>query len=290
MMKRLFIAAAALFFILALSVVFVLPKSAAQKAPMHGAPTTTAPLPVSLDDLYPPKAEEPFLLAAMNRLNMALAGIVVDVSENDPKGASANFENFKTQYGATAKLVPEWESWYPAGPVEELGKVLSSGPPETVMAAVGKVGGVCHNCHLATMVPVQMKYRWPDFGAITIHDPVANADVDYSAFMQMLNASLVGVGTDLGQGQPENARARLADLRSRMVTLRESCDACHDTERAYYVDDRTVSLLADIAQALGGATPDPTAVAMKSRRFGEEACSKCHLVHLPAAYSGLARR
>ena len=153
------------------------------------------------------------------------------------------------------------------------------------MAAVGRVGAVCHACHLATMVQVQLKYHWPDFGTVTVHDPVADAEVDYPAFMQMLNASMTGVAVNVNQGQPENARAQLAAFRSRMVKLRESCDACHDTERAYFVDERIESLLAEMGRTLDAAPPDPMAVAALSRRIGDESCFRCHLVHLPAAYS-----
>jgi cytochrome c556 len=175
-------------------------------------------------------------------------------------------------------------------PVEELGRIVPTGDPGEVLAAMGKVGAVCHHCHLATMVPVQLKYHWPDFGAISVHDPVTGAELDYAGFMQMLNASLTGVAMDLGQRQPENARSQLAALRSRMGALRESCDACHDTERAYFVDERIDSLLADMERTLDVSASDPTVVATLTQRIGKESCYRCHLVHLPAAYSPLAPR
>lgn len=288
MRGRFFVVAAVLFFMMMCSVGLALTETT-HKASNNLASAAAAALPASLDALYPPNAKEPVLLVSMHRLNAALAGIAVDISENDRQGAVADFETFRSAYNETASLVPEWKSQYPAGPVEELGKVMPQGAPGDVMAAVGRVGAVCHDCHVATMVPVQLKYRWPGYGEIVVHDPVTNADLDYAAFMQMLNASLAGVGVDLGQGQPENARAQLAALRSRMVVLRESCDACHDTERAYFVDGRIESLLAEMERALGAASPDPVAVASLSRRVGEESCSGCHMVHLPSAYSGFVK-
>jgi cytochrome c556 len=290
MKGRLFVVAATVFVLCTLFAVLVLTESVTIEASPQAAPATVTSLPASLDGLYPPKAQRPVLLLAMHGLNAALAGIAVDISENDRAGAMTNFESFEKQYRDTAHLVPEWESWYPTKPVEELGKIVAGGNPGEVMAAVGKVGAVCHHCHLATMVPAQLKYHWPDFGAISVQDPVTGAELDYAAFMQMLNASLVGVGMDLGQAQPENARAQLAALRSRMGTLRESCDACHDTPRAYFVDERVDSLLVDMDRALDAAATDPATVTTLTRRIGEESCHRCHLVHMPAAYSTPAPR
>lgn len=284
MTGRLSVFVAAVSFVGILLTFITLADPAATRPPSSGQAPTTG-LPSSLDDLYPPQAQRPVLLLAMHELNAALAGIVVDITEGDREGAMANLEILRDRYRESASLVPEWESWYPLEPVEELAKVVPMGDPGQVMPAVGKLGAVCHKCHLATMVPVQFKYRWPDFASVMVQDPVTGTEIDYPGFMQMLNAGLTGVATNLGQGQPDNARAQLAAFRSRMDGLRESCDTCHDTERSYFVDKQIEALLADMDRALEATVPDPTAVAALSRRIGEESCTRCHLVHLPAAYS-----
>lgn len=288
MKNRLFVVAAFLLFVCMMFVVPAPTESVATKDSHHAQQTTVTSLPASLDGLYPPAARRPVLLLAMHELNAALTGIVVDITENDREGAVANLKRFEKLYRENALMVPEWESWYPAEPVEELGRVVPGGDPGEVMAVVGSVGAICHDCHVVTMVPVQIKYHWPDFGAITAHDPVADADVDYPAFMQMINASMTGVAVNLRQGQLENARVQFAAFRSRMVELRESCDYCHDSERAYFVDERIESLLAEMGRSLDVAAPDPEAIAALNQRIGEESCFRCHLVHLPAAYSGFA--
>lgn len=289
MMARV-LAVASVLLLLVLSSAGLHSANTVQRAPSQNSQAGAVTLPASLDALYPPKASSPVLLLAMHGLNTSLAGIAVDVSEDDRQGALANFESFRDRYEETARLVPEWASRYLSQPVEELGRVLASGTPEAVMAAMGNVGAVCHQCHLTTMVPVQQKYHWPDFGEIRIQDPIIKAELDYPSFMQMLNANLSGVGTDLEQGQMENARMQLAALQSRMATLKESCNDCHDSERAYYVDEQVEKLLAGMKEALDASDFDPALVAQMSRRLGEESCSRCHLVHLPAAYSGLASR
>lgn len=241
--------------------------------------------PPSLDALYPPKASGPVFLQTMAELNASLAGIVVDLQENDRAGVMAGFERFQSLYRKTASMVPEWSSRYPEEPLARLEGALREGAPDAVMAAVGRLGAVCHDCHLTAMVPAQQKYRWADFGSITVQDPIRGVDLSYPEFMQMLNMSLAGIGVDLGQGQADGARLHLDALAARMAALRESCGACHDTERAYFVNAGIDSLLSGMRRILWDGNADPGAIARFSREIGTESCSNCHLVHLPAAYA-----
>lgn len=257
------------------------------KAP---APSTSAPLPASLEALYPPNAAAPVFLLSMFEMNNPLAGIVVDLFEGDLDHAKANFEKFRTQYLATSKLVPEWQkAYYPLKPVEELGTALQTNDRNQVMAAIGNVGMVCHNCHTANMVKVQQKYQWPDFKLIAVNDPLTNQGVDYPTLMQYLNANFTGIGVDLEQGQVENARKQFQGFNARFQALKESCGSCHNTERKYYVDESVQSLIAKLGQALEASSIDPKLVAELSQGIGKENCAKCHLVHLPAAYAKLGR-
>lgn len=140
------------------------------------APVRSTPLPASFEALYPPKAANPVFLLGMFEMNKSLTGIVVDLFEGDRDNAKANFEKFKAQYLATSKLVPEWQKeYYPLKPVEELGTSLQTNDRDQVMAAIGNIGMVCHNCHTANMVKVQQKYHWPDFKIIAVLDPLTKA-------------------------------------------------------------------------------------------------------------------
>jgi hypothetical protein len=253
--------------------------------PAAGPPADPGNLPASLSALYPPQAKQPVFLQAMLELNATLAGIPVDLFENDREGVQTGFEGFRSRYQAAAALVPEWKDRYPGEPVDALGNALREGTPDAVMAALGKVGGVCHDCHVAAMVPVQQKYRWPDFGAITVQDPVRNAHLSYPEFMQMLNTNLAGIGLDLGEGQLENARAQFQALRARMGALKESCGTCHETKRAYFVDASIDAVLDRMGAALNGDVVDPGVMGQLGQALGTQSCSNCHLVHLPAAYA-----
>ena len=248
-------------------------------------PKAVSPVPQSLDAFYPPKAKAPVHLFGMLKLDTAFSGIVVDLLEDDPAGAKGSFQEFKAQYSELSKLVPEWKKRYPMAPVEKLGALLGTADRGTVMAAYGEVGKVCHECHVATMVPVQQKYHWGDFGAIRVKDPLTQETVDFSLFKKVLSANFAGISVDLRQGQTGNAVKQLQGFRARFQALKETCQNCHDAESRYYVDESMEAQLQKLEQALASQNVSPEAVGALVQGIGRESCSKCHLVHVPAALS-----
>ena len=245
-------------------------------------------LPASLDELFPPRAHAPLWLLAMYGMNQPFCGIIVDLNESDRDGMLANYQQFKEQYERTAGMVPEWSHYFAAEPVAALGDAVQSGEPGQVMAAIEQTAAVCENCHLVNMVPVVQKYHWPDFQVITATDPLSGHDLDWKMLMQMLNTTLTGITVDLQQGQPENARKQAQAFAALFGSLKETCDGCHDTERAYYVDARMQSLVDQLGTALAVPAVDTAVVANLSMKIGTSSCTGCHMVHGPAAMAALS--
>jgi hypothetical protein len=208
-----------------------------------------------------------------------------DWMEGDPANSQTNYDTFKTKYLAASKLVPEWQAYYPSEPLEALGVALKSGDQVKIMVAYENVGKLCHDCHVRTMAPTQLKYHWGDFEMITVTDPVTNSDVPFSRFKLMMEMEFSGIGTDLGQGQPENALNHLNGFEQRFQALKETCDACHDSERKYFVDDSITGMIDNLKTKLNETTIDAGAVGELLQGIGQESCSKCHLVHVPGAYA-----
>jgi cytochrome c556 len=246
----------------------------------------SAPLPSSLDALYPPRAEQPIYLFKMMELGTSFTGIVVDLFEDDVQNAKANFEKFKSQYFEISRMVLEWEKDYPQGPVKELGAALRTGDKGKVMAAYEKMGNVCHECHLTNMVRVQQKFHWQDFGAIKVKDPLTDELVDYRRLMQGLVTNFMGIIVDVQEGQIENAQKQFQGFKARFQAMEDNCEECHGTEeRKYYVDDSVQGLIDKLGRALSVSYIDPKTVETLSQAIGMENCFNCHLVHLPAAYA-----
>ncbi len=245
--------------------------------------TMVGPPPLSLDSLYPPVAPGPVLLQRMLELGEAFSGLAADVFEQDVEHAQAGLERFRTEYAAVARLVPEWEADYPAGPVDALAAAVESGEPERIGAAFEGVGAVCHDCHVANMAKVHYRYRWADFGKINLADPASGRELSWKQLMQEMETAFAGVGTDLHQQQLDNARAQFETFRARLNLLGTACVACHSTERKYFTDPGVQQMVQRLGTALRSSTPDAAAVATLAQQIGMESCAKCHLVHAPAA-------
>jgi len=168
-------------------------------------------------------------------------------------------------------------------PVEALGAAVATGETPAVMAAVDSVGAVCHNCHVQAMPQAHFRFSWADFADVEGLDPLTQEAVPFGILMRYLGANFIGITNDLRQGQPENAAMQLQAFRARFDAVGETCQACHDGERRYFVDSDIDSLLDDIGNAVSSA--DLAAAEKAIQALGAESCRKCHLVHIPAAYS-----
>lgn len=262
--------------------------ASAEQPPTH----TDGPssLPASLDRFYPPQSTRPAFLIAMRELNASLVGIAVELGEGDAQNATTMLGDFVARYSDISQMIPEWSDRYPAEPLAALRAAVEAGDMAAAMASIGQLGATCHDCHVATMVPAHQRYHWPDFAEVMVEDPISETTLAFPPFMQLLNASMVGMGVNLRQGDVEDARVHLEAFRSRMQGLRESCDSCHDSERRYFVDEDIELLLSTISAEMDRQPLDSEAIEHLARRVGEEACSRCHLVHLPAAYSPARNR
>ena len=245
--------------------------------------TMVGPPPASLDSLYPPVAPGPVLLQRMVQLGEAMSGVAVDVFEQDVEHAAAGLEQFTTEYQAVSGLVPEWESAYPVGPLDSLAAAVESGDPQRIGAAFEAVGAVCHECHVANMAKVHYRYRWADFGKISLREPASGRVLTYKQLMQEMETAFSGIATDLRQQQVENAQAQFATFQARLDLLATVCVVCHATERKYFVDAGVQQMVQRLGAELQGGTPDAAQVMELGQQIGMESCSKCHLVHAPAA-------
>ncbi len=248
------------------------------------AATSAAVLPSSLDNLYPPVNPAPVYLLGMYGLARPFSGMVCDVLENDMENALSNFEAFRKAYVENSALVPEWQPMYAMDPVDQLGAAITTGDPSKIMPAVDALGRVCHGCHVAKMVPVQQKFRWDSFAGFALTDPLSGADVSFAQLMLMMETNFDGIASNLQQGQKENALAQFAGFNARFQAMADACVICHDSERHYYVSEDITGLISNLQVELSKPAVDMATVGGLLQSIGQESCSKCHLVHIPAAY------
>ena len=241
-----------------------------------------APPPASMDKFYPPTAESPVFLFMMLEMSTPFTGIVVDLFENDFENVIVNFKNFKQQYAAMSKMVPEWENKFPMDVVDELGKALETKDPGKIMPAYEAVGKVCYDCHTLNMSKVQLRYHWRDMSKIIVQDPLTKEDVPFSVFKHYLASSAEGIGIDLQQGQVENAKMQFQAFNTRFQTFKETCQECHSTERMYYIDEETQAVIDKLGDELDKPDINMEKVGRLAQGIGMGSCMPCHHVHTPA--------
>lgn len=242
-------------------------------------------LPRSLDKLYPPQADRPVWFLAMLGMGTSFSGIATDFMEDDFANAEKGYEDFRAQYDKLSQMVPEWASNCPTEPMDALRAALKSRDAAKFVPAFEQASEVCHLCHVQNMTPVQQKYQWGEFSVITLTDPVSRRDLPFRGFMQMLEGDLSGVQVDLAQGQVQQARQHATAMAARYETLVEACAACHESERAYYVDSRILAMVSKLGETLASENPDHETVLGLVQGIGMKSCHECHLVHGPAALS-----
>ncbi len=125
--------------------------------------------------------------------------------------------------------------------------------------------------------------HWRAFSDISLTDPGTGRESDFRQFMLYLASSFEGINVDLEEGQVRNARKSQVAFQARYQALAQTCGACHETERHYYVDARVQDLVKQLGTALNRTPPDVKAAEDLSRQIGMESCLKCHRIHMPAA-------
>jgi len=248
-------------------------------------PVDEQPLPASLNVLYPPVTDAPVFLFKMIEMANSLNAIEINFFEADYENMQGSFNRFKTVYTEFLGLVPEWKEYFSLKKVDDLELALNLKEIEKVGLAFENLGKVCHTCHAANMTRVQHKFEWGNFSDISVTDPVNGKENSFSEHMHFMTISYDGIITDLIEGQLEYSRKHFADFNSRFEAMSETCMACHDSERKYYVDDNIINMIKAIREEIEKEKPEIEKIKDLTNGIGFESCYKCHLVHTPAAFS-----
>jgi hypothetical protein len=243
------------------------------------------PLPASLDNFYPPLTQAPVYLLDMFAIATPLEGIGADLYENDMAGARENFEAFKSAYQKTAGMVDEWKEKFPMAPLDTLDQALKIGDIARIGPAMAKIGDVCSACHLMNQTKAYQKYHWPDFGMLSLTDPVSGGDLSWHEFMMGMSGNYSAISTSLQQDQLENARGNFQAFSLRFKSMAEGCFGCHETPRTSFTDASVQDMIKELGIALDHSVPDADRIEKLNMAIGNEGCLKCHYVHMPAVFA-----
>jgi hypothetical protein len=261
---------------------------AAQYYPIISVPRLLVldmPLPKSMDNLFPPKADKPIWLLGMLDQGEFFTSILVDITANDFNNATIDFKKFKAQYENNSKLVPEFRTYFWMYPLYSLEAAINSGDQTRAMTAYANVGQVCENCHLVNMPKVQQKYHWKTLIGKDFSDIRVGNNVSFVQVMQGLEFNSVAIGMNLQKNQIGQAQADFEGYNASFQLLKETCKDCHTTPRMYYVDSSVQGMVDGLGQALIETPINQTKIDALTQGIGMESCFKCHLVHVSGAFA-----
>jgi hypothetical protein len=69
-----------------------------------------------------------------------------------------------------------------------------------------------------------------------------------------------------------------------------SCQECHEKPSRYFVDPEMRATVEELGVVFKSRTVAADEAMALAQKIGRESCSKCHLVHVPAALAGASRR
>lgn len=243
------------------------------------------PPPASMDKLFPPNSPAPVWHIKMFEMAGSFTSVALKASEGNIEGAKTYFAKFKSQYRELPTLVPEWAGYLPMEPLDRFEAVLNGGDPGKIMPAFEELGQTCHNCHIVNMPKVQARYDWPEFASIVIAGPASGSDVSFVDVMRNVEATFTGIGVELQEGNRDKAIGYYEGFRGALGQLKETCATCHDSERMYYVSGDVMKLVDRLGASLKKIPPDVKSVIALSQEIGFQSCTKCHMVHVPAAFA-----
>jgi|GEM_PF-2711074 cytochrome c556 len=238
--------------------------------------------PASLDQHY--SGPTSAYLQRMQLLASQYGRLQVRLEDGDWAGLAATVTTFETEYNEAAKMVPEWNAFFPSTPIVALKAAASSKDQKAAAAALELVEQVCFKCHDVNRLAVWRKHHWFEFKHIAISDPVSQQSLSWKSFMYAMAHSFMAASTYLVEKDYVESQMHVDNLRKELSSLQSGCISCHGSEpRLYFVSSDVVAILDQIYDDL--ATPDPDVIALTKslQEVGNKSCYGCHVVHTPAA-------
>ncbi|NPA32447.1 MAG: hypothetical protein GXO04_02345 [Aquificae bacterium] len=237
--------------------------------------------PESLSRFYPPISERPVFLEKMHAMSTALSGIRLNINEERWDNALRWAEDFLRTYEEVSRMVPEWKDYFKLGEARKLIDAVRDKDIDGVVERMKAVGRSCSECHADNEISVKIYYRFPDFGKVSVEDPIEWREMDYGEFMRALSSSMKALYVFLSQGDDEGAREAGDAFVQRARAVGESCKKCHTRReeiRAILSEDyeRTIERIEEL---LGKDKLPRDEIKSLVNRAGVS-CWVCHNVHL----------
>ena len=179
--------------------------------------------PKSLNKYYPPKSEKFEFLNNMYIMSTSFYGINLNINEGNWKGALEWAQRLSETYKKTAKMVPEWKSYFKPALADKLVKAVKSKNVDSVIKASKNLGQTCAKCHRDNEIAVKLVYHYPSFEKIKLEDPIEFMEIKVGKYMEKMTNSLKALRIYLMQGNKDKAVEAGTSFVERFRGLRAMC-------------------------------------------------------------------
>lgn len=257
------------------------------RAPAEAAASEEG-IPPSLARYYPPRDKKRTYTIEMLELGRLLGSLSTDVRAlnggNDRTRILEELEGFARQYQKVAAMTPEWASYFATAEIPLLREAIQGGQPrESIEPMLAKLADSCTQCHSREMFKVQAIYHWPTFADVEGQDAAGEA-VPFHETMVRLATRLGALPTAVRRADWAEARNHQREVTVQFALLEESCGACHQAPRTYFVDERVKAEILRLGAMVRRQDPDANAYVAIGNEVQYRSCIPCHQVHMPAAY------
>jgi len=230
--------------------------------------------PVSLEQWYKPGNKRNVFQHNMFKLRRELQAVNQYRKEENLALTQKWVTKFVEHYLKIADMVPEWKSELSLKRAKQLETGAKEGDFRTIGRAIKKLQKNCRDCHESYRTQVTAIYRVPDYSQINVQ--LDGEAADYKHFMKILMRDVNRIIIAENDNNKKTARNAFKDLEKNLVTLRSSCNNCHEGDKAkdYYLGKDTAELMEKLEASIEEGN--------SGRPIGElavQACAHCHGSH-----------
>jgi cytochrome c556 len=240
---------------------------------------TVSQPPLSIEQWYKPANKRQVWLHTMFRLRREMQAMTEYAAFEDKERLVSWSEKFVKDYRSIGEMVPEWADELETEQVEHLVAAANKGDFAGVATAQQKIGQSCMGCHKEYRAVTAALLRGANFSTAVVEDGETMEELQYKDFMVGLSTAMNRIVIAIDDNRFDVATSAYELLGQRIDDLKESCSACHKTDRQrdYLLGTEAMAQLQELGRLI--EAKEVTASQRALGGMAVEVCATCHSIH-----------
>jgi len=229
--------------------------------------------PASLAQWYKPENKRQVWLHNMFKLRREMQAVRFYADNKEDSHLQKWADQLAEHYLEIGEMVPEWKKKLDMNLITELQEQVKKSSYQDITHALDDLLGSCDSCHADFRAITATIYRAANFSSID----TPGRSTSLNEHMKELTRQVNQIKIASEDGMLEVALSSLADLKTGMNTLGETCSICHEKDHKEYPGDAINNTLARLEESLVTGT-----LKDQGRELGTlavTACARCHGTH-----------